>query len=183
MLSDWLAGARPKTFNLDLFFNPQGLLTSMTQEVVRIKKNKNKNKKGAGAGDWSMDAIEMKFNFDKKKDSRESDKKSNQEGIIIEGLSIEGAEIERDGSLKEVDSRHKKLIFDMPLVHATAESRGSGKKGDENRDSVYDCPVYKYPRRTDVYIIFRIPLSSTGNGIGGSHHWRLRGVAILCSTD
>lgn len=44
----------------------------------------------------------------------------------------------------------------------------------------YDCPVYKYPRRTDKYFIFDVKLPCVGTG---PHRWKLRGVALLCSTE
>ena len=152
----------------------------MKQEVVRIKKNKTV--KGKNNENWSMDAVDYKIQVMKGKDLKEADSRKNQmEGVLIEGLSIEGADIEKDGSLKEASG--KKLIYDMPIVHVSAESRGSGKKSEEKRDSEYDCPVYKYPRRTDLYIIFRIPLKCGSGANNDSMHWKLRGVAILCSID
>jgi len=45
---------------------------------------------------------------------------------------------------------------------------------------LYDCPVYKYPRRNDKYLIFRVKLPCEGTG---AHRWKLRGVALLCSTE
>lgn len=181
MLTEWLEGARPKAFNLDLFFNPQGLLTSMTQEVVRINKNSKGSKKSNEA--WSMDTIQMKFSFDNKKGNRDVGRKSHQQGIYIEGLWVEGANVDNQGNLKEIDSNTKKMRFPMPLVHATAENRPAGKKSEESRDSMYECPVYKYPRRTDFYLIIKIPLKSSNSASVNSDIWRLRGVAILCAND
>ena len=44
-LITWLKGSRPRTFNLGLFFNPQGFLTAMKQEVVRSQKNVRQSSK------------------------------------------------------------------------------------------------------------------------------------------
>ena len=43
----------------------------------------------------------------------------------------------------------------------------------------YSCPVYKYPARTDRYLIFSVSLPSRDHK---PIHWILRGVALLCTT-
>lgn len=63
-------------------------------------------------------------------------------------------------------------------MYVTATNRGN-KKGGQNRDSgSYRCPVYKYPKRTDKYLVFRVDLACDSPS-----KWKLRGVALLCSTD
>ena len=44
----------------------------------------------------------------------------------------------------------------------------------------YNCPVYKYPRRTDKYIIFRANLTCES---GSFTKWKQRGVALLCAIE
>jgi len=46
--------------------------------------------------------------------------------------------------------------------------------------STYLCPVYKYPKRADRYIIFKVPLNCEGKS---PNYWKLRGTALLCSTE
>lgn len=121
MLEDWLNGSRPKMFNLDLFFNPQGFLTSVKQEVVRIKKSRSKGGKDGREGKemWAMNNIDFKITVQKSKDIKDIDpKKSQNEGVYIYGLMIEGADIDKEG-LREATG--KSMIYRMPIVHITAD--------------------------------------------------------------
>ncbi|KAG9416836.1 hypothetical protein AC1031_001228 [Aphanomyces cochlioides] len=43
----------------------------------------------------------------------------------------------------------------------------------------FECPCYKYPMRTDRYIIFMVTMKCPQNR--PPRHWGLRGVALLCS--
>ena len=48
----------------------------------------------------------------------------------------------------------------MPILYVTAINK---KKGDNDKsNSLYNCPVYKYHRRTDKYLIFRVGLPCDG---------------------
>mmetsp|Transcript_44094 Transcript_44094/g.42768 ORF Transcript_44094/g.42768 Transcript_44094/m.42768 type:complete len:95 (+) Transcript_44094:1129-1413(+) len=66
------------------------------------------------------------------------------------------------------------------------------KQDDKNLDkNYYYCPVYKYPKRTEKYLIFKVKLK--GDGSGGSANlprgvtpaikWKLMGAALLCSKE
>ena len=71
------------------------------------------------------------------------------------------------------------MFAPLPILHVTAMNKK--KNVDPERTSnTYSCPVYKYPRRTDKYIIFRVGLQCEGTG---PTKWKLRGVALLCSTE
>jgi dynein heavy chain len=78
------------------------------------------------------------------------------------------------------ESEPKKLFTPMPVIYVTALT-SKEKKLNENygQFSPYDCAVYKYPRRTDKYLVFRLLLKTELP----ASHWRLRGVSILCSTE
>jgi dynein heavy chain len=77
------------------------------------------------------------------------------------------------------DAEPKKLYAPLPILLVGAQNKK--KMPDQERNSTtYSCPVYKYPKRTDRYIIFRVNLPCEGSG---PHKWKLRGVALLCSTD
>lgn len=87
-LNNWISKERPQSFWLTGFFNPQGFLTAMKQEVARTKKEKG----------WALD--EVIYDTDVTKDIIPGDdgridgfKLSNvpSEGVLIHGLYLEGA--------------------------------------------------------------------------------------------
>jgi dynein heavy chain len=55
----------------------------------------------------------------------------------------------------------------------------------------YFCPVYKYPKRNDKYLIFRVNLkcdvpggtNALSKGVTAPMKWKLNGVALLCSKE
>lgn len=96
--------------------------------------------------------------------------------MYIYGLKLEGCKWAKN-TLDDNDD--KNLTYcNLPILYVTATNRGN-KKGGQNRDSgSYRCPVYKYPKRTDKYLVFRVDLACDSPS-----KWKLRGVALLCSTD
>jgi dynein heavy chain len=68
------------------------------------------------------------------------------------------------------------MFAPLPLLHVTAINKK--KSGDDK--SVYNCPVYKYPKRTDKYLIFRVNLNSETDP---PSKWKLKGVALLCAKE
>lgn len=68
------------------------------------------------------------------------------------------------------------MFSPLPLLHATAINKK--KSGDDK--SVYSCPVYRYAKRTDRYLIFRVNLNSESEP---PSKWKLKGVALLCARD
>ena len=101
----------------------------------------------------------------------------------MHGLFMDGAAWSMvDGCLTE--SAPKKLFTQLPVIVVTAVTKGTKKSlasgSNYGPHGPYDCPVYKYPARTDRYLIFSILLaSSTQKPL----HWTLRGVALLCATS
>ena len=179
-LSNWMKNDRPRSFNLGLFFNPQGFLTAMKQEVVRINKSMKSNNKAQV--EWSMDNVEYQsFVLSEKQQKEfENGKDLSSEGVYIYGLYLEGCKWSKEGLQ---DSTEKKMIYNLNILHVTAVSTNSKKGLDqEKKDSAYNCPVYKYPVRNDKYLIFRVLLPYSGNS-SDQNKWKLRGVALLCSTD
>lgn len=82
-----------------------------------------------------------------------------------------------------MDSTEKKMNFPLNIMHVTAVSNTSRRSSDqEKKDNAYYCPVYKYPLRNDIYLIFRVLLGFSGID-NDKNKWKLRGVALLCSTE
>jgi dynein heavy chain len=85
----WLMTGRPNTYWLTGFFNPQGMLTAMKQEVCR-KHQKDANK-------WALDDIS--YHTEVTQFERiEAVKTAPAEGCYIHGLFLEGGAWSRDTS-------------------------------------------------------------------------------------
>ena len=127
-----------------------------------------------GGESWSLD--DVTYQTQVKEREFENIKDIQPEGVYIYGLFLEGCRWSRNGL---VESEPKKMFAPLPILYVTAINKKKNSEADKN-SSTYSCPVYKYPRRTDKYLIFRVNLPCEGTG---SHRWKLRGVALLCSTE
>lgn len=172
-LHSWLKNGRPNTFWLTGFFNPQGFLTAMKQEVTRINKNKPPKPGEKDKDQWSLD--DVTYSTAIKDKEFENIREVQTEGVYIHGLFLEGAKWYK-GLLDEPEP--KKMFAPLPILYVTAVNK---KKPDAEKmsSSFYSCPVYKYPRKTDKYLIFRVNLNCEAS----NSKWKLRGVSLLCSTD
>jgi dynein heavy chain len=195
-LNNWISKERPQSFWLTGFFNPQGFLTAMKQEVTRSKK-----------GAWSLDEVD--YTTDVMKDVIQNDdgriegKTLNvpAEGALVHGLYLEGAGWSKSEKRLE-DSQPKELYTYFPIMHVSAYSTtpttgpGLGAKGKQDdragdKSGKYSCPVYKYPKRNDKYLIFRVDLkcdtqggnTNLSRGVTPAMNWKLKGVALLCSKE
>ena len=67
----------------------------------------------------------------------------------------------------------------MPVVRATAiASKDKRTKSlDYGQLEPYDCPVCRFPNRTDKYLVFRVQLRSD------LHPWHLKLGALRCSAQ
>jgi dynein heavy chain len=128
-------------------------LTAMKQEVTRMHKGGGKDKEG-----WSLD--DVAYHSIVKEREYESIKDIQSEGVYIHGLSIEGARYAKNGL---DDPEPKKLFAPLPILYVTAINKKKNPEG-ERMAATYSCPVYKYPKRTDRYIIFRVGLPCEGSG-------------------
>jgi len=170
MLNTWLENSRSamKAYWLTGFTNAQGFLTGMRQEVTRQHKKDQ----------WALDDVVnftevMPYDLDRVKDVPE-------EGQNIHGLFIEGGRWNRqEGKLDE--SEPKKLFLPMPVIYITGItlSLRRSKGVDYGQYGPYDCPIYKYPKRNDRYLIFRMLLKTEAHPF----HWKLRGVSLMAQTE
>jgi dynein heavy chain len=129
------------------------------------------------------------------------------EGVFIHGLYLEGAGWNKNEK-RLVESTPKELFCYFPILWVSAISTAvdkdrPGAMGGGNRalqeylaldKNHYFCPVYKYPKRNDRYLIFNCHLlaeAATGNTKGASSagqsnailQWTLSGVCLLCQKD
>lgn len=87
------------------FFNPQGFLTAMRQEVARAHKG------------WALDSVTL--HNDVTKMTTDDAKKPPKEGVFIYGLYLDGAGWDRKNSHLN-EAINKVLYTVMPIVHVYA---------------------------------------------------------------
>ena len=141
------------------FFNPQGFVTAMRQEVTRAHKG------------WALDSVVV--HNDLTKMSKEDVTGPPDEGVYVFGLFLDGAGWDRRNN-RLIEPTPKVLFIQIPVVHIFAVNL----KGFVQDSKLYICPVYKKPRRTDLTYITSLSLRSHQH----PDHWILRGVALLCDT-
>nr|XP_037867096.1 dynein heavy chain 8, axonemal isoform X3 [Bombyx mori] len=156
--STWCFQARPNSFWMTGFFNPQGFLTAMRQEVTRAHKG------------WALDMVAL--HNDVTKYTYDEIKAPPPEGVFIHGVFLDGAGWDRR-NMRLTESILKVLYTPVPVIHVYAINSTAPKD-----PKLYQCPVYKKPRRTDLTFITPLWLPTIKN----PDHWILRGVAILCDT-
>lgn len=167
----WLQSGRPSSFWMAGFFNPQGFLTAVQQEITRAHRSEN----------WALDSVVLHAEVTEL--THEQVKAAPKEGVFVHGLYLDGAAwSSSEGGITE--SAPKKLFSLLPVMHVTAVTKNT-KRSIASSSSYgpygpYECPVYKYGTRTDRYLIFSVMLASPTQK---PLHWTLRGVALLCSTN
>ena len=152
----WCFEGRPNTFWMTGFFNPQGFLTAMRQEVTRAHKG------------WALDTVIL--HNDVTRYLKDDITQPPSEGVYVYGLFLEGAGWDRRGC-KLIEPKPKVLFEPLPIIHIYAINSVSGMDS-----RMYICPIYKKPRRTDLTYIAAVQLKTNQN----PDHWILRGVALLC---
>jgi dynein heavy chain len=160
------------------------MLTAMRQEVTR---------KHAGAGEgWALDDMVYRTEvtaFEQAKQVKNGPAEA-EGGVYVHGLFMDGAAWnsgEKETPACIAESEPKKMFASLPVLLVTAVPK---KVEEKYRKEVYgelgpyECPVYKYPARTDRYFVFFVSLRP-GDPVEGPapSHWGLRGLALLCSTE
>lgn len=170
----WLEKGRPPIFWLTGFFNPQGFLTAMKQEVCR-KHQKDTPK-------WALDEITYHTEVTQW-EKYDSVRTAPAEGCYIHGLMLEGAGWNTDGQML-MESEPKKLFHQLPVLFVSANLKTEEVKARRDMygsKGPYDCPCYKYRSRTDRSFIFMVTLKCTQEK--DPNFWTLRAVGLLCNTD
>ncbi|XP_045906997.1 dynein axonemal heavy chain 8-like isoform X1 [Micropterus dolomieu] len=152
----WVFEGRPKTFWMTGFFNPQGFLTAMRQEVTRANKG------------WALDTVTLTNKV--LKQAKEEITALPTEGVYVYGLYLDGASWDRKNT-NLIESAPKVLFTPLPVIHMFAINSTAPVD-----PKLYLCPIYKKPRRTDLNYITAVVLPT----IEPPDHWILRGVALLC---
>ncbi|KAL7304210.1 hypothetical protein TKK_0003404 [Trichogramma kaykai] len=152
----WCNHGRPNVFWMTGFFNPQGFLTAMRQEVTRAHKG------------WALDSVVLQNLITKY--NKEDIKEQPTEGVYVHGLFLEGASLDRKSG-KLVESKPKVLYEQMPVIYIYSINTTAGKD-----PKLYECPIYRKPQRTDQKYVGSIDFETDHN----PRHWTLRGVALLC---
>jgi dynein heavy chain len=167
----WLNNGRPNSFWLTGFFNPNGCLTAMKQEVTRKHK----------AEKWALNDVVYHTEVTNFADSYQI-KAPPDEGIYVHGLSLEGCAWSRqEGCL--VESQPKELYSQLPVLYVTGNIMKAEEKSKKERFGAvgaYECPVYKYNARMDKNLIFSADLKCDVEK--PPSHWTLRGAALLLNT-
>ncbi|XP_024103279.2 dynein axonemal heavy chain 5 [Pongo abelii] len=153
--TSWVFNGRPHCFWMTGFFNPQGFLTAMRQEITRANKG------------WALD--NMVLCNEVTKWMKDDISAPPTEGVYVYGLYLEGAGWDKR-NMKLIESKPKVLFELMPVIRIYAEN-------NTLRDPrFYSCPIYKKPVRTDLNYIAAVDLRTAQT----PEHWVLRGVALLC---
>ncbi|CAJ1448732.1 unnamed protein product, partial [Effrenium voratum] len=170
MLNNWLENGRAvmKVYWITGFTNAQGFLTGMRQEVTRQHKKDQ----------WALDDVishteVLAHDWDRVREVPE-------EGQNIHGLFIEGGRWSKQDNRIE-ESEPKKLFTSMPAIYVTATTAREMKAMGLNHgpNGPYNTAVYKYPKRNDRYLIFRMLLRTELHPF----HWKLRGVCLVAQTE
>jgi dynein heavy chain len=182
-LNTWCVSGRPQAYWLPGFFNPQGFLTGVCQEISRSKTHT--------ANPWPLDKVETRTDIRTHvfRDGIDVDRGENPDprAVVVYGLHLDGCSWNKSQRRMQ-EAAPRELFCELPMMVVGAGLIGEkpavdplapvGKKKEKPLQT-YRCPVYKYPSRTDNNFIFDVSLPCEE----GDTHWRLRGIALLCSTE
>eukprot|EP00935_MAST-01C_sp_MAST-1C-sp1_P001668 g1668.t1 len=168
----WLEKGRPLSFWLTGFFNPQGLLTAMKQEVTRKHRGDN----------WALDDVVYHTEVTHMSDLAHV-RAPPAEGVYLHGLWLDGgAWGKHEGHL--VEQEPKKLFVAMPVLLVSGNLKGAQAKVNKEMFGAAGClaaPLYKYTRRSDRFFVVFVNLKCSAEK--GPLFWGKRGVALLMNSD
>ncbi|CUG94317.1 dynein heavy chain, putative [Bodo saltans] len=184
-LDSWGRTGRPAVYWLPGFFNPQGFLTSVRQEITRAH----------AADHWALDKVEGKTEVRSSEyrpnvEAKGEDLKTEKGEVVIYGLFLEGAMWDK-ANKRLKDPLPGDLFRELPMMLVSAYNKdekqadkapgplAKGGKGVQKKTEYYRCPVYKYPVRTDLHWIFDVLLPVAEDDA----YWRMRGVSLLGTID
>jgi len=160
-LSSWLTQGRPRAYWLTGFFNPQGFLTAVQQEVTRRHQG------------WALDGVQLNTEVTSLEKEDADKKEPLEEGVYIWGLFLEAAAWDKKGG-KLMDAPPKKLYCPIPCLFVTAIDKKEAARYLHNQ---YMCPCYTIPRRTGLNYVFEANIKTEDS----AQKWILRGTALMCS--
>lgn len=120
----WLNKGRPNLFWMTGFFNAQGFLTAMKQEVTRAHKG------------WALDQVAL-HNDVLKQTKEEVGSALPPEGVYIYGLFLDGAGWDKNQQ-RLIEATPKVLYAPMPVVHIYATDNIKPK----------ECSLYEVRNRS-----------------------------------
>ena len=161
----WLKHGRPNSFWIAGFFNPQGFLTAMKQEVTRAHQSQK----------WALNDVTY-YSEVTEFDRMEQVRSSPKEGVYVHGISIDGARWDKHNSTL-AESEPKRLFSPLPVLFVTAVNKADPKA--IRGPTFYEAPCYRYPLRNDRFLIFMVALPTKSKK---PNHWILRGVALLSTS-
>jgi len=162
-LKSWLEGGRPKSFWMTGYFNAQGFLTAVLQEVTR---------RHAG---WALDQVQSSTEIIAKEKEDVEKEPRIEEGVYVWGMYLEAAAWDKKGG-KLIDAPPKKLYCPIPCLFVTAVDK---KEAAKFMHSQYLCPSYTVPKKTGQHFIFTANIKTEEP----PQKWILRGTALMCSKD
>merc|ERR1711865_1212772 len=152
----WLRNDRPRAYWLTGFFNAQGFLTAVQQEVTRQHQG------------WSLDDIALSTEVVPLEREDVEKKEPLPEGVYVWGLFLEAAAWNKSKGIL-VDAAPKKLFATLPCLFVTAIRRQEVRTSGQ-----YMCPCYTVPARTGLYFVFLANLKTEDP----PNYWTMRGTAL-----
>jgi len=168
-LTLWLNSGRPNVYWMTGFFNAQGFLTAMKQEVTRRHKHDR----------WALDDVVLKTTILDEFDQKRMKHPTDDGGVYIHGLFLDGCSYDTKSKIL-VEAKPKELYTTLPIVHVTAiTNKMQAAELQKAKYPRYQCPCYTINRRTDLNYVFVMDIPTKIK----PDHWTLRGVGVLCCKD